>query len=54
MGSAGVGAMASLHERLENRLLVALASTPQRAASTEADFASLLGDGQKVLSPTWK
>jgi transcription-repair coupling factor (superfamily II helicase) len=51
VGSAGIGAMAALHESLENRLLVALAPSPQAAASVETDLASLLGPGRCFLFP---
>ncbi|MCJ7630223.1 MAG: hypothetical protein MUO50_17760, partial [Longimicrobiales bacterium] len=51
VGSSGVGAMAALHQALENRVLVALASSPKDAASIEADLESLLGTGQSFLYP---
>ena len=51
VGSSGVGALAALHESSENRVLVALASDPNEAASIEADLESLLGKGCSYLYP---
>ena len=51
IGSSGVGALAALHETLVNRVLVALASGPNQAASIEADLESLLGKGSSHLYP---
>jgi len=51
VGSSGVGALAALHQGLENRVLIALAPSPKEAASIEADLESLLGEGLSFLYP---
>ena len=51
VGSSGVGALATLHHSMENRVLVALAPSPKDAASIEADLESLLGTGLSFLYP---
>ena len=51
VGSSGVGALASFHHLLENRILVALANTPQEAASIETDLESLLGPATALPYP---
>jgi len=51
IGSSGVGALAALHHLLENRILVALALSPQDAASVETDLDSLLGPGRALPYP---
>ena len=51
IGSSGVGALAALHETLVNRVLVALASGPNEAASIEADLDPLLGKGSSHPHP---
>jgi len=51
VGSSGVGALATLHHSLENRVLIALAPSPQEAVSIEADLESLLGTGISFLYP---
>jgi transcription-repair coupling factor (superfamily II helicase) len=43
--------MAAVHGELENRMLVALAPSPQVAAAVEADLAALLGPGRCFLFP---
>jgi transcription-repair coupling factor (superfamily II helicase) len=51
VGSSGLGALATLHESLENRVLVSLSATPQEAASVETDLESLLGPGIALPFP---
>ena len=51
VGSSGVGALATLHRMLENRVLVALSTTPQEAASIETDLESFLGPGSALPYP---
>ncbi|NNK62863.1 MAG: transcription-repair coupling factor, partial [Gemmatimonadetes bacterium] len=50
-GSADVVAIAALHRLRPDRLLVAVADDPARAAAVEADLESLLGEGRSVLFP---
>ncbi len=50
-GSVGAAAVASLHRRHPDRLLVAVLPDPGGAAAVEADLESLLGDGHSVLFP---
>ncbi len=51
VGSSGVATLATLHGSLTNRVLIALAPSPQAAASIEADLDSLLGPGEASLYP---
>jgi len=50
-GSAAATVVAALHSRLEERLLVVVARTPQQAAALEADLDALLGEGVSFLYP---
>jgi len=51
VGSSGAGALAALHQSLGNRVFVALASSPNQAASIEADLESILGLNSSFLFP---
>jgi transcription-repair coupling factor (superfamily II helicase) len=50
-GSAGAALLAALHERMPERVFVAVASDPGSAASLEADFEALLGSEEAWLYP---
>ncbi len=51
VGSSGIGALAALHQSLETRVMVALASSPKDAAAVEADIEALLGPAKAFLFP---
>ena len=51
VGSSGMGALATLHRSLENRVLVAVTTDPQAAAGAEADLDSLMEPGESYLYP---
>lgn len=51
VGSVGSAAVAALHRKHPDRLLVAVLPDPAGAAAVEADLESLLGEGRSVLFP---
>ncbi len=51
VGSAGSATLATLHETLPGRVLVAVLPDPAAAAAVEADLDTLLGEGRAVLFP---
>ena len=50
-GSAGTALVAALHDRLPERVLVAVADGPAEASAVEADFDSVVGEGAARLFP---
>ncbi len=51
IGSSGAATLAAIHQSLDNRVMVALAPSPNEAAAVKADLDALLGTESSFLYP---
>jgi len=51
IGSSGAATLAAIHQTLDNRVMVALAPSPNEAAAVKADLDALLGTESSFLYP---